>query len=399
MFMHYWKKGIGPDRHRKRAVVAVQVGIMMTVLLGVAALTIDVGQLYSARNDLQRAADSAALAGASALTTDDMMDVRLGGGDLDGVVAETVTRANEYSYRNETLNVATTVETGDVLTGWIDLSSGTEAIDTGAAGTTFNAVQVSVFRNAAGSNGAVDLFFSSIFGRYTADSLATAVAAFDDRFAGFDTDTPGSGISPFSMSRDAYNQDYFNGPDNYSYDEIGESVFGGADGTREIRIYPYPYSGAGYEAGDGNFGMLNIGNNGQGSAEELNQIVNGVSGAEMEAEIGTSDAVFYDDAGDSITYEITGSPGLSANIEATLEGMVGQVIGFFLHDSIVDDGANTTYTISELRFGRIMYVKLIGQPSERGVYIQPVSYVGNGVRTSPNAPSSNGQMGRIVLVR
>lgn len=397
MFTHYWKKGI--DRHRKRAVVAVQVGIMMTVLLGVAALTIDVGQLYSARNDLQRAADSAALAGASALTTDDMMDVRLGGGDLHGVVTEAVARASEYSYRNDTLNVATTVETGDVLTGQINLNSGTEAIDTAAAGTDYNAVQVSVFRNAAGSNGAVTLFFSSIFGRSTADSLATAVAAFDDRFAGFATDTPGSGISPFSMSRDAYNQDYFNGPDNYSYDEIGESVFSGADGTREIRIYPYPYSGTGYVAGDGNFGMLNIGNIGQGSAQELNQITNGVSGAEFEAEIGTSDMTFYDDSGSNLTYDVTGSPGLSANIESTLEGMVGQVIGFFLHDSITEVGANTTYTMSDLRFGRIMSVRLRGQPSERGVYIQPVTYVGNGVRTSPNAPSSNGQMGRIMLVR
>ena len=150
------------------------------------------------------------------------MDVRLGGGDLDGVVTEAVARTSEYSYRNDTLNVATTVETGDVLTGWIDLNSGTKAIDTAAVGTDYNAVQVSVFQNSAGSNGAVDLFFSSIFGRSTADSLATAVAAFDDRFAGYDASVPGGGITPFSMSRDAYNQDYFNGPDNYSYDEVGE---------------------------------------------------------------------------------------------------------------------------------------------------------------------------------
>ena len=108
---------------------------------------------------------------------------------------------------------------------------------------------------------------------------------------------------------------------------------------------------------------------------------------------------YYDHHGANTTYDISGSPGLSANIESTLDGMVGQVIGFFLHDTFVVSGANTSYTMSDLRFGRIMAVRLRGQPSERGVYIQPVTYVGNGVRTSPDAPSSNGQIGRIMLVR
>ena len=47
------------SRFRRRGVVALQVGVMLTVLLGCAALTIDVGQLFSARTDLQKAADSA----------------------------------------------------------------------------------------------------------------------------------------------------------------------------------------------------------------------------------------------------------------------------------------------------------------------------------------------------
>lgn len=42
--------------------------VMLTVLMGVAALAVDVGLLYSARGEAQRAADAAALAGASAFT-------------------------------------------------------------------------------------------------------------------------------------------------------------------------------------------------------------------------------------------------------------------------------------------------------------------------------------------
>ncbi len=51
---------------------------MLTVLLGVATLTIDVGQVYSARAELQNVADSAALAGAAAYVTVTMMTVREG---------------------------------------------------------------------------------------------------------------------------------------------------------------------------------------------------------------------------------------------------------------------------------------------------------------------------------
>ena len=52
---------------RRRGVVAVQVGLMGTVIFGLTALTIDVGYLYMANAEMQRAADASALAGASAL--------------------------------------------------------------------------------------------------------------------------------------------------------------------------------------------------------------------------------------------------------------------------------------------------------------------------------------------
>lgn len=394
MVAKFLKKRTRPEGSRRRGIVAIQVGVMLAVLLGAAAMTIDVGQIYAARGELQRAADAAALAGATALMTDDMMDVRNGVGSLDGVVAEAISRSNAISHLNKTLNEATHIEFGDVLSGEINLNSGTDPLDQGAAAADYNAIQVTVHRNAAGSNGQVPLFFSGVFGRFYSDSIATATAAFDDRFSGFDFDIPGGGIAPFAMSREAYEQDLNNGPDFYSYDDVADNVFNAADGTREIRIYPYPYSGSGYTEGDGNFGMLNIGSVGQGTSTETAQIEDGVTSDQIFNEIGTTDPDFENN-----TYEITGSPGMVSSIKSTLEPMVGQVIGFFLHDGVVLSGSNATYTISSLRFGRIMAVKLTGAPSTRGIFIQPVSYVGNGVTTSPTAPSTNGELGRIVLVR
>ena len=61
------------------------------------------------------------------------------------------------------------------------------------------------------------------------------------------------------------------------------------------------------------------------------------------------------------------------------------------------NGANTSYTIVDLRFARVMDVKLNGNP--KYFRIQPVIYSGEGVGTGPNAPSTGGLIGRVVLAR
>ncbi len=50
----------------ERGVAIVQVALALAILLGMSALAIDVGMLYEVRTELQRTADAAALAGASA---------------------------------------------------------------------------------------------------------------------------------------------------------------------------------------------------------------------------------------------------------------------------------------------------------------------------------------------
>ena len=51
----------------QKGAVIVMVAILMVVLIGCAALAVDVGYLYVARTELQRAADAGALAGAQGL--------------------------------------------------------------------------------------------------------------------------------------------------------------------------------------------------------------------------------------------------------------------------------------------------------------------------------------------
>ncbi len=392
--------------NRRRAIVAVQVGIVLIVLLGFAALTVDVGTLYNTRNDLQRTADAAALAGASMYTTDEMMRIRQGSAGTDSLstlLGQVGSRVHEYAGMNPTFGTSavTRVANGDIATGWLDLHSATATILPPVAPDDYNAVHVMVRRDGGEESGneAVEFFFAPIFGPLVGESSASAVAVFDDRVSGVNSDGEGEGILPFTIHRDAFEQELNFGGDNYAYIEESNSVAASPDGIREVRIYPYPLSGSGYEEGDGNFGVLNIGTGNQGVDAEIVQIVNGVSSEDFEMEIGTSDLTFYDDAGANITYDITGSPGLEVSLKTTLGDKIGDVVGFFLHEHVVLSGSNAIYTITSIRYGRIMDVRLTGAPNQRGVFIQPVSYTGGEVYIDPEAPSTGGLLGRIVLAR
>ncbi|WP_434718335.1 pilus assembly protein TadG-related protein [Paraburkholderia sp. A1BS-2L] len=55
------------NKGKQEGAVAVTVALFMVFLLGIAALTIDIGNLLVARNELQNSADAAALAGAACL--------------------------------------------------------------------------------------------------------------------------------------------------------------------------------------------------------------------------------------------------------------------------------------------------------------------------------------------
>ncbi|GAF99778.1 unnamed protein product, partial [marine sediment metagenome] len=77
----------------------------------------------------------------------------------------------------------------------------------------------------------------------------------------------------------------------------------------------------------------------------------------------------------------------------------GQPVGFFVHSDVVLAGSNATYTTVRIAFGIVMDVELTGNLELRRVVIQPMIWTDPGVGTDPNAPSTSGMVGRIVLVR
>ena len=381
--------------HQRRGTVVVAAAIMMVALLGFAALAVDVGNLYAAKGQLQRAADAAALAGASTFSDDSLRQSGYGDdpGLLEALAIDWATaRAWQYGYRNATTGVATSLGSADIVVGQFNFNNPTAPLAAGSP----NAVQVTAKFTEGSTNGPVDNFFASLFGFHQTDVAAMATAAFDDHVAGYTPTSPGP-LIPFTIFIDRFEEQLANGPDQYSYDADLDVVQGFGDGIGEINLFPYGEWIGG--DGAGNFGLLNVGNPNQGVALLCDQLLNGITPEELEAEIGATELAFVDADGNSMTHEITGSPGLKVGTEATAQARVNQIVGFFIHTNVVLGGSNAIYTISQIRFGRVMEVDLTGKPDSRGIVVQPAVWTGPGVRTDPNAPSTGGLLGRLVLVR
>ncbi len=361
----------------RRGMTLVAFLAAMPVLLGFAALAIDVCQLHTVKAELQNAADAAALAGVSVYLTDAGLSQNVA--DLNDLVRP---RAQYFSLQNQTLSSGTILDVADVVIGTQSLTDSLAAFDTSGS-ERYNAVQVTVRRTADGPNGAVPLFFAHILGMGQASVTATSIAAIDDRLAGVRTEEIDNiPFLPITVDLAAHDALLAGGGDNYSY---SDSVLPNGDGISEATIFPD-------DGGvPGNFGLLEFGAE---STSDLQVLVSdGVSTAALEAEVGTSELTYFDAEGNPTTYDMAGLPGFREALEGAFAGHTGNIVAFFVHDAVSGSGNNSVYQNAGIRFGRIMYVDL----DDVGVVIQPVTYTGPAVTINEHGSSTNGQFGRVLL--
>jgi hypothetical protein len=381
--------------------VAVLVAVSTVMIMAFAMLVVDMGLIYSAKGDLQRAADSAAMAGVSAFVTDANL---LPDQDQATLAALAVSRAKEYALLNTTLKAGTKLDTADVIVGRHDFDHPDQPLATDGE---WNAVEVIARRTADSSNGPVALAFARVFGNEKADVTATARAVFVDQAVGYHVKQENN-VIPFTIEKSLYDNLEANGPDEYSYDGV---VVNQSDDIREVKLFPWKWSNM-EEAieslsqedfdgdGSGNFGILNVGVQSQSTSTVNNQIENGIFPEQLTNEFGTDELEFFDEDGEPVSYTSTGTPGGHTGMTSTLEVKVGDVVGFFVHSGLpIYNGSNATYEIVGVRYGRIMAVKLSGNPNDRGLYIQPVAYTSDTIIIDDDAPSTGGLIGRIILVR
>jgi hypothetical protein len=360
----------------------------MVVLIGFAALTIDVGYMYSVRLDLQNAADAAALTAAGAYASDERYVAQTAGSGLDVDVVKSLaySRAKSLFALNPSMGTsATQIDFDDLVLGHVDIHS-TDPMQTSIDPSELNAAYARARRDDDCANGPVELFFAQVFGYQRTNVNASAVAAFDDRVSG----VRGVVLIPFTIRRKAFDDYLEKGGDDYQFDSEAESVAGGGDGIREIHLYPY-------NSTPGNFGLLNIGGESSSGDEISTQITNGITADDLEMSFGTSELQFLNPEGDIAETVISGNTGLHSSFESDIEPRVGDVVGIFVHESAMAVGSNTKYKVSGVRFVRIMAIDLGGKP--KYFKVQPAIYAGDGVVLDPDAPSTGGLIGQIVLAR
>ena len=182
----------------KRGVTAVLVAIMLLMLLGFAALAIDVGYGMVTKNELQNIADSAALAATrqlgviyQSLTYDQQQAYVVDNGNSDGAIIRQA--AKDVALANKAGGAAIAINDSDIIIGRWDPDQNNPLP------TNLNqpdAVQVIARRDTI-ANGVITTFFARVFGTQAMSVSARATAA----LTGQSTSDPGDLELPVGISR------------------------------------------------------------------------------------------------------------------------------------------------------------------------------------------------------
>ncbi|NIL98856.1 MAG: hypothetical protein GTO53_12985 [Planctomycetales bacterium] len=358
---------------QRRGNVIVLATFLMVFLLGLLAFACDLGYLLMARTQLQRAADSAAMASAWTLLDERRL---IGGNYLEELQSAARDTAVQYVSLNKVaganpqldLNSDNRLE-GDVVIGRF-VEGG--KISTAGDAERYNAVRVRVQRS-NDRNGEIGLFFARIFGSDSSRMTADAIATYRDGISGFraNNNTGNVSLLPFALDiktwRGLLRGEGF---DDWAYDKDSKAVFRGPDGLRETRLFPMNKN---RRSGitPGNFGTVDIGAQDNSSATLMRQIREGVSQQDLEYHGGQ---LALDPL--SKTLFLDGDTGVDGNLELALDDILGQPRTIPLYSKVSGSGDTATYTIVAFAGIRILDFNL--HTNDSYVLIQPALVVDDG---------------------
>jgi len=361
--------------HRRRGNIIVMTALLMVGLIGFLALAIDVGYLYSVRAELQRTADSAAIAAAWELID---KDGAAGQQNATALSSNARTKATLFASLNTVGSCSPGLASDDVVIGYMaNPANPSEPMVTTPAGALPNAVQVRVQRTSA-QNGQVPLFFAKALGDDQVALEAQATAALVSSFIGFEAPADGSNLNilPFALDEDTWTGLTTYGNDSWRYNPSTKTVTAGCDGIQEVNLYP---QGTGCP---GNRGTVDLGSSNNSTADIARQILYGITESDLSF-LGGS-LCFGDDG----MLHLNGDTGISAGVKDELTSIIGKPRIIPIFRSVVGPGNNADYSIVKFVGVRIMDVKLTGSMSSKRVILQPCNVVAKGGIYQPNATGS-----------
>lgn len=376
---------IRPKKQRRGAVLVLAV-LGMVVFMSFLAMVIDVGYLVNARAELQRTADSAAMAACWQYALQ-----RSEGKTHEQSAASALTKASSVATANSICGASPSVQSADVVWGYLaDFSNRNEPLDTSSTNR-INAVQVTV-RKTATANGQIPLFIGRWMGINGLDSSASATAALVTNVSGFQipADDSNLGILPFALKEQSWLQLLAgNGSDEWTWDSEGRTIHQGGDGILELNMYPQNTNAS------GNSGTVDIGASGNSTADISRQITEGLSAEDLshfggKLELDCNGELF-----------LNGDTGISAGVKDELTSIMGKPRVIPIYRRVQGPGNNAEFTIVAWAGIRIMEVNLSGsKKTSKRVIIQPAPISTNGViRSTATSGPSTYVFSPVVLVR
>ena len=378
-------------RSTRKGTITILAAIMSIVLVGMVAFSVDLGFVLSAKEELQRSADSSALAACW------QFGKELGKGSPTEVAAASArATAIQYAALNRvtgdpmTLNSNTSNSaSGDIVFGYVSNFKDAQSPFQTDSPNGFNAIKVKLSKNSS-SNGEVPYFFARVFGMQGQSLSSEAIAGMIKDVSGFKTPSDGSnlGILPYALDLQTWIPFAANtGTDSYRWNPTTKQVEAGADGLVEVNLFP---QGTG---SPGNRGTVDIGSSNNSTADIARQILYGISPADL-AYMGGS--IEFNASGQLL---LNGDTGISAGVKDELAAIKGQPRIIPIFSSVSGNGNNAQYTIVKWQGIRIMNVKLTGSMSQKNVMIQVAPALAKGAIPSPTTGTSNYVYSPVVLVK
>lgn len=349
----------------RRGNVIVLSAVLMVAMMAMIAFAVDLGYLYNARTEMQRAADASAIAACWELIDEDVVT---GITNAEALAGDARSKAQEFVGYNRITQSAATLATDDVQIGYIASPNDPSSpfLTTGYTAAP-NAVRIRIRRNSE-QNGVVPLFFAPVLGVDSATLEAEATAAYLPGISGFRAPSDGSslGILPYALDEETWESMLAGGcSDNYRFiDETG-SVSAAPDGIQEVNLFP---QGTG---APGNRGTVDIGGGNNSTSDIARQILHGISADDMAQMPGAK--LEFSSEGKVL---LSGDTGISAGVKDELAEIVGQTRIIPIFSNVTGNGNNATYTIVKFCGIRVMRVKLTGSIKE--LLVQPAVCVTRG---------------------
>ncbi len=364
-----------PVRSRRKGAIAPLTALLLIPLMAMLAFSIDVGWITHTHNELQAAADAAALAGAGQLG-DGFVSYYLPGVSssqkttiLNNAKTQATTAAQAYAGYNGAGDVSSlTLLSSDIEFGYTDSSGNYTALPTYTGYP--NTVKVTLRRDSS-ANGALPTFFARILGISTVDLNATATASImGGQVNGFQSSTINSRILPMT-----YDVNHWN-----NFLKTGQSPDGGTstapNGLPQLSVYPsIKYTG--------NFGLLSLDQSNDGASTISSWINNGVPWSDLQAEY-TKGLLPLSQHSSLLPPDWKGNSGLKDSDIKAVGDNINQLYLLPLFKPVSDgsllpylagtgSGSNYYYTIVEFVGVKITAVDSTG--SDKAIYVQPTCMI------------------------